>query len=498
MYHPQSGHMSRPPSSHQLRPTHVPLSLRTGNPTQNASQLSSPPNNSTPKPISSEKFPKALKLYTKYCLEKGLAQQAAPQSAIETTNTLNIPLPAKARSLTSRGTSRANTPSVSNSAYDGVTDISSVVSFGDESPGELLNFNGEVVKTRIRRPLSPVTKAKAALIRHLESCRVCRARRVACDLEHHDIASLEEARKARARQRARAQSIQQQARSTISNDSHASRSVAQPAVDGTMAQPNTDFLGIGQRDELLHTPEPAPADAQSPAMPDLLSDIASYRDNPAANSIANNLFTDPYVDYQNGQMIALGVLRGFFYYCTHLDGLCQQAFEDPEALQSHFETHFAYNRINPAYRYMCSSCNNMNSYIMGPCYNCGSEGTIETWIYGSYIRMQTFQQFKPDGQDFFRNDSAPYFPSMDYGMGNLSMNFGHGNGMDNNNYTTGGMNQGNFFYQSDNNFGDGSQGDEAGYQTPRSGAFFQGNWARNGAKASLLTASGFLPAIPGT
>jgi hypothetical protein len=394
---------------------------------------------------------------------------------------------------------------VSTSAYDGVTDISSVVSFGEESHSsgtpngntELINFNGEVVKQRIRRPLTPVTKAKAALIRHLESCRVCRARRVACDLEHHDIPSLEVARKAKAHTRQRAQSVQQ-TRSTISNSSqHASGpgAAAQNDTSGTMERTSTLFLGIGQRDELLHTPssDPAPADSQSHALPDYLSEISSYRDVPAPanNHAVSFVNTDRYVGYQDGQMIALGVLRGFFYYCTHLDGLCQQAFEDAEALQTHFETHFSYNRISPAHRYICSSCQYMNNFLNGPCYNCGSEGTIEMWIYGNYICMPTFQRYGHDGQDFLRNDSAPYFPAMGYGMSNINMDFGLGGGMDNGDFTTGGgMNQGNF-YQNDNNFEDpGSQGgNDNGYTTPRSGGYpFQGNWARHRVKASPLTA----------
>lgn len=107
--------------------------------------------------------------------------------------------------------------------------------------------------------------------------------------------------------------------------------------------------------------------------------------------------------------------------------------------------------------------------------------------------MPTFQRYGPDGQDFLRNDSAPYIPAMGYGMSNMNMNmdFGLDGGMGNGNYTTGGMNQGNFFYQDNNNFEDpGSQGgDENGYTTPRSGGHpFQGNWARHRVKASPFTA----------
>ena len=499
--------MSRPPSPHQPRPTHVPLSLRTAiPPTQKASQRqgqsSSPSNLAQPKPISTAKFNKALKLYTHYYLVKGLAQQdQVPHSATETTNNLNIPLPARARSLTSRGSSKPYTPSVSTSAYDGVTDISSVVSFGEESHSsgtpngntELVNFNGVVVKQRIRRALTPVSRAKAALIRHLESCPVCRTRRVACDLEHHDIASLEDARRKKARTRQRAQSVQQ-ARSTISNSSqNASGSADSALTGGTMGQTSTLFLGIGQRDELLHTPssDPTPADPQSPALPDYLSEIPSYGEVPAPGNDLTVPYVnaDPYVGYQDGQMIALGVLRGFLYYCTHLGELCQHTFGDAEALQRHFETHFSYTRISPAHRYICSSCQCINNFLNGLCYRCGSEGTIEEWIYGSYISMPTFQRYGPDGQDFLRNDSVPYFLSMGYEMPNMGMDFGLGGGMDNGDFNTGGgMNQGDYFYQNDNSFEDpGSQGGhDTGYTTPRSGGryHFQGNWSQHRVKTS--------------
>lgn len=507
--------MSRPPSPHRPRPTHVPLSIRTTiTPTQNSpqqqGQSSSPPHPpypSYPIPISPEKFPKALKLYTKYCLEEGLAQRIQhPQSATDTTNRLNIPTPTRARSLTSRGSSRAYTPSVSNSAYDGVTDMSSVVSFtGEESPSsatpngstELISYTGERVRQRIRRPLSPVTKAKAALIRHLVSCWVCRSRRVPCPFEHHDIASLEKARQAKARTRQRAQSVQQ-SRSSISNSSqHTSGEISADlsASGGSLGQTNT-LLGVGQAEQLLQNPssDVAPTDSQSPAYAfdaDPLAEIPSYRDVPnPANLSLSYANTDPYAGYQDGQMIALGVLRGF-YICAHLDGLCQQSFEDAEALQTHFETHFAYNRITPAHRYICFNCQCMNNFPSGPCYSCRNEGTIEIWIYGNFIRGPTYQRYGPDGQDLLRNNSlAPFFQSV-YGSGS-NMDFQFGGGMNNGNFTTGGMNQGGFYYQNDNSFEDpGSQGDDNGngYNTPRSGGFpFQGNWAWHRSKESPSTA----------
>lgn len=525
MFHKQAGHMSRPPSPHHPHLSQVPFPIRTTiTPTKSAlqqqRQSSSPPNPPQqpypvyPIPISSEKFPKALKLYNKYWYAKGLAQRVQePQSAIGPDH-LNIPLPARARSLTSHGSSRAYTPSVSNSAYDGVTE--SVVSFtGEESPGsatpngstELISYTGERVKQRIRRPLSPVTKAKAALIRHLGSCSICRGRRVPCPFEHHDIDSLEKARQAKDRTRQRAKSLQQSRSSNASSSNRTSGAVPadQPASGGSLGQ-MTSLLGVGgvgQADQFQDIPSSDSAQTDSQASTyateaDLLAEIASHRDVPGLANLTMPTMPlpniDPYTGYQNGQMIALGVVRGGFFFCAHLDGLCHHPFADAEALQTHFETHFAYNRITPAHRYICSYCQNMNNFPSGSCSNCGMEGTIEMWIYGHFIRMPTYQHYKPDGQDFvWNNSSAPFYSSMGYGTGN--MDFGFGGGMDNGNgnFTTGGMNQGGYYnFQDNNNFGDpSSQGDNGnGYNTPRSGGYppFQGTWTRNRAKASPFTA----------
>lgn len=507
--------MSRPPSPHQPRPAHVPLSIRTTitqtkTAPQQQGQSTSPPNPtqqpypSYPLTISSEKFPKALKLYNKYWMEKSLAQRTEqPQSAIETTSRLHIPTVARSRSVTTPGSSRAYTPSVSNSAYDGVTE--SVVSFtGEESPSsatpngstELIAYNGERVRQRIRRPLTPVSKAKAALIRHLESCWVCRGRRVPCPLEHHDIESLERARQAKARTRQRAQSVQQSRSSNASslNASSGLQTADQPASGGSLGQMNS-LLGVGLADQLLETPssDPVSNDPQSPALPDPLSEIPSYGSvpNPANLTIPTVPFpnADLYADHQDGQMVALGVLRGYLFFCTYRDG-CQQVFDDLETLQIHAETHLSYNRIEHPLRYVCFNCESVNSFPTGPCYSCLNEGTIETRVYGSFIRMLTYQRYGPDGHDFFRNDSsAPFFP-----YGNFTnTDFGLGGGMDNGNYTTDSMNQGGFYNYQNNTFGNsGPQNDsenDNGYNTPRSSGYpFQGNWARHRTKASPLTA----------
>ncbi len=446
--------MSRPPSP---KPTHVPLSIRTTiTPSKVAPQrqgqslsLQPPhqPHLSYPLSISSEKFPKALKLYKKYYLEKGLAQRVREsQSAIEPSSRLNIPGLQRAHSVTSPGSSRPYTPSVSNSAYDGVTE--SVVSFtGEESPGsatpngstELISFTGEVVRPRIRRPLSPVTKAKAALIRHLESCWICRNRRVPCPLEHHDIDSLERARQAKVRTRQRAQSLQHSRASNASTSDAPSGFVSadQPSTEASQGQMTSLLgvgggVGIGPADQFQGIPSfDAHTDTQSSTYgpeADLLAEIPLHRDvagtsNLAMPAIPAVPYVDHYAAHQNGEMFPLGVLRGFFYFCAHLDGLCHHPFEDAEALQTHFETHFSYNRIQPAYRYVCSYCGWCNHFPSGPCFNCSNEATIETWIYGHFIRPSAYQRYKPEGIDFNRNCSSSCFSSEIGGYG--MMDFGY-------------------------------------------------------------------------
>ena len=100
-----------------------------------------------PIPIPSDKHERALQLYVKYRREEKLAL------ALEHTS----------------------------SRY-----LFSVISFDDRESsssgknrvGELISFDGKTVQQRARKRLSPTAKAKAALIRCLGSCWVCRSRRV--------------------------------------------------------------------------------------------------------------------------------------------------------------------------------------------------------------------------------------------------------------------------------------------------------------------------------
>lgn len=153
-----------------------------------AQQGSSPSPSPQPDPIyplsiPDDKVAKAVKLYNRYRLEAGLAQRILQHGPTQGDPLLS---PAAAQSITSHS-SRRYTPSISASTHEGFTDISSVVSFtGDESPPSgtgtagigLIAYDGKKVKHRTRKPLSPMAKAKAALIRYLGSCSKCHNRRV--------------------------------------------------------------------------------------------------------------------------------------------------------------------------------------------------------------------------------------------------------------------------------------------------------------------------------
>jgi hypothetical protein len=131
-----------------------------------------------PIPIPSDKREKALQLYVKYKREVELALEHTsfhPTSHITTKSV-----------VTSTPACRQISTSISSSTSDGLTDLSSVISFDDRESsfsgknllGDLISFDGKTVKRRARRGLNPTAKAKAALIRFLGSCWVCRSRRV--------------------------------------------------------------------------------------------------------------------------------------------------------------------------------------------------------------------------------------------------------------------------------------------------------------------------------
>lgn len=298
--------------------------------------------------------------------------------------------------------------------------MSSVMSF-DETPSsakpntDLSTFDGKKVKQRRRKKFPKAGKAKTALIRHLGSCWVCNKRRVPCDLEaHHDIQSLEVILEAGSN---RPRSYPQSQPSITSTLPPNTRFAS--AGQATMGPVQADLLsGLGQNEALLQpsTPLDATLDIQTPAIdgasPDILDSAPLYYGQSDLPALSPN----PYANYQNGSMFPIGVQSGPgpIFQCNHLQDYCFEQFNDIEDLQLHFETaHFAFTRIDPAYRFVCSACKNIYDLSGAPCYYCGTEDQTEIWVYGNYIRNGLDHRHSPDRQDLQRNipGFAPYYPS---------------------------------------------------------------------------------------
>jgi hypothetical protein len=136
--------------------------------------------------------------------------------------------------------------------------------------------------------------------------------------------------------------------------------------------------------------------------------------------------------------------------------------EDEEALQLHFEGHFAFNRVYPPHRYTCSTCGRSHDFQNAQCL---CRGQIEHLIVGSFIRNQTYQRYAPDGQDVFGRSNSSSDPLSLFTMPN---NNGVGPGMGNNGSNNGSMNQSEY-YQNNNMFR--GQGPSSGHQGGNFGSY---------------------------
>lgn len=116
-----------------------------------------------PLPIHADKLVRARQLYSQY-LQANEIQKHLPETQKEN----------------SSGSALAGTTGDSAGG-------SSVVSTGNELESLPADGEPQIVRARKRANLSPEVKARAALIRHLGSCPVCRARRVLVSLEPHPI-----------------------------------------------------------------------------------------------------------------------------------------------------------------------------------------------------------------------------------------------------------------------------------------------------------------------
>jgi hypothetical protein len=275
-----------------------------------------------------------------------------------------------------------------------------------------------------------------------------------CPMDHHDVKALEKGLLSKSRKQRR-QASQEQSRSSVSTSSnHAAESghLLASSSGASLVQSNS-LLGLGQNPQLLQTFTSSTSDPQS-LVGDPLAGIQAQRHTPLlADGVEfSRLFdSDPYESYQDGQMLALGVLRQY-YICQHLDGLCEQNFESPEALEEHFETaHFAFDRLIPPYRYICSNCQFWHSSLSSRCQQCRADSSVEVWIYGNFVRTPFYPRFPPDGQDPFKLEisSLPEILSpYDTSANNSQLGGGHGGVTG----FTGGMNQGAYNYQNHNTY----------------------------------------------
>ncbi|CZS91465.1 hypothetical protein WAI453_011703 [Rhynchosporium graminicola] len=365
--------------------------------------------------ISEDKLERALVLYTDYYEAK--TRKTFDPSQIEAQS----PLSQLAGFLKIPGSSA--TPSVA--SYVASSQFTeSVVSFDDEaspnSPpgkpegGELMSFDGKRVVTRKRRPLNPIAKAKAALVRHLVSCCVCRSRNVSCPLEHHDIARLEELRVQRS------STPRPQADNASGFSNYSSQQTATSLQTGSVNAPSfsqsQSLMGIGGIGGDMIAPVAkytSHLDIQSPvggAYDEITLDTPNRSfavlDNPSTDISSN-----PYSSYVDGQMLALGAQRQGLYYCQHqhLDGICLEAFTTPEDLETHFHNiHFPFTRMETPSRILCLACCDFTDHVDAPCMNCHAVDRIEVWVYGHFIgRGVEISSIKFD-LDILRDGEAAY------------------------------------------------------------------------------------------
>ena len=214
---------------------------------------------------------------------------------------------------------------------------------------------------------------------------------------------------------------------------------------------NAALLGIGENfdsfapDAFDHTESLSPAGTYDP-----LAGIAIPHQPPydlAGQDLTPDAIDNQhscYQGYQNGAQFPLGVLRQGRFWCQYLkdDKYCQHFFDDAEQLQTHFETaHFAFTRIDPAHRYICSDpdCKYVSQDFINPCY-CKQFNMAELWICGNFIRVGYDERYAPDGQSLLYGEIGSSRCTSSYDSS--SIGYGAGMGQDVNLYFGAGMNTG--------------------------------------------------------
>jgi hypothetical protein len=109
---------------------------------------------------------------------------------------------------------------------------------------------------------------------------------------------------------------------------------------------------------------------------------------------------DSHSEDQDGTLILVGNFKNPYYHCRQDD--CELLFQDVEELQSHFETtHFAYSRIHPPHRVLCSACHFMGNDMTDiQCGQCGNY--TELCIYGRLMSIQSYGHYSSDEQEILQ------------------------------------------------------------------------------------------------
>jgi hypothetical protein len=109
------------------------------------------------------------------------------------------------------------------------------------------------------------------------------------------------------------------------------------------------------------------------------------------------------VQHQEGEEFVLGISRPFFsrweWHCQGEGQLCNSTFDDIESLQTHFEQHYAFTRINPAERFKCPICHYTSEIPTATCMTMHCPGFPEACIIARYLGPSSNVLNPPEDDD---------------------------------------------------------------------------------------------------
>lgn len=220
---------------------------------------------------------------------------------------------------------------------------------------------------------------------------------IQCPMNHHDIAALDQARQLRNRSK-RPISDHDDQQYAQRQRQYSSTPTSPPAYLSPVQSPiatsvsvDQSLLGIGRKYQQLpsHNRLSISTDTPSPIGADPLEFSVQPPTNfgntdPSTIDWAALGLGSAFAPYEEGKFLPLGVLRQYFngwVWACQFNG-CHESFGDEETLQNHFETHSAFTRIHPPYRYVCPVCSSPNDIPTAVCMRTGCPGTPETLIWG--------------------------------------------------------------------------------------------------------------------